>query len=552
MSDITVNELASSLLQLNLDAEPLEGTLLGFREYDDRLADLTRTAQDETAAKRAVIRDQAIAIEPGALSVQDALTRSVVIASASYADDAERADQLAFTVAAFPVSPASVLLSYLRMIVVTDDEQARAYLARLGGIPAYLEQHLARLEIGRAAGLTPVAQLVQMAIEQIEAYLEASSSSLSIELPGAFVEEQAIMIEQVVNPAFSRYVTVLREVVLPSARDDEHAGLVHLPDGAERYEALIRVHTTTNRTAAELHELGASLVADVHSEFRALGRELFGLDDVPAIFRHLQDDPGLRWQTSQQIIDAAEITVRRAEAAAADWFGALPKAVCALEAIPELEAASAAPAYYMPPSFDGTRPGTYFTNVNEPTSRTTFDLESVAFHEAVPGHHFQISLAMELDELPMLRKMAGFTAYVEGWGLYSERLADEMGLYSSPLQRMGMLSADAWRAARLVVDTGIHAFGWSRQQAIEYLQASAPLAPIDAIAEIDRYIAYPGQALSYMSGRLEIQRLRSLAQSKLGAAFDIKAFHDVILGSGALPLQVLSEVVDSWIADCRA
>jgi uncharacterized protein (DUF885 family) len=202
----------------------------------------------------------------------------------------------------------------------------------------------------------------------------------------------------------------------------------------------------------------------------------------------------------------------------------------------------------MPPALDGSRPGTYFTNVNRPEERTSFDVESVAFHEAVPGHHLQISLALESDDLPMIRRLTLFTAYAEGWGLYSERLADEMGLYSSDLQRMGMLSADAWRAARLVVDTGLHAFGWTRQQAIDYMLANTPVAPIDVAAEIDRYIAMPGQALSYMAGRMEIQALRARAEERLGERFDIRAFHDVVLAAGALPLAVLGDVVEEWIS----
>ena len=224
-------------------------------------------------------------------------------------------------------------------------------------------------------------------------------------------------------------------------------------------------------------------------------------------------------------------------------------AVCALEEIPELEAEGSAPAYYMPPALDGSRPGTYYTNVNKPEERTSFDLESVAFHEAVPGHHFQISIALETPDLPMIRRLSLFTAYVEGWGLYSERLADEMGLYSSDLQRIGMLSADVWRASRLVVDTGMHALGWTRQQAVDYMVENTPVAPIDVEAEIDRYIAMPGQALSYMTGRMEIEALRARAESTLGDAFDIKAFHDLVLASGALPLAVLGEVVDDWIAE---
>ena len=203
----------------------------------------------------------------------------------------------------------------------------------------------------------------------------------------------------------------------------------------------------------------------------------------------------------------------------------------------------------MPPSLDGTRPGTYYSNVNRPTERTRFDVESIAFHEAVPGHHFQISLAQENGDLPELRRLPMFTAYVEGWGLYAERLADEMGLYSSVEQRMGMLSADAWRAARLVVDTGIHHHGWSREDAVSFMRSNTPVAPLDVESEVDRYIAYPGQALSYMTGRLEISRLRSAAQSALGDRFDVREFHDVVLVNGALPLSLLDRVVTAWVTE---
>ena len=279
---------------------------------------------------------------------------------------------------------------------------------------------------------------------------------------------------------------------------------------------------------------------------------MFGTADVRAIFALLQSDPALRWTSSQEILDASETAVRRAEAVSVDWFGRVPSAVCSLEAIPELEADSSGTAYYMPPSLDGSRPGTYYTNVSKPTERTSFDLESVAFHEAVPGHHFQLSLALELPDLPVIRRLTLFTAYAEGWGLYSERLADEMGLYSSPLQRIGMLSADVWRASRLVVDTGLHAFGWSRQRAIDYMLENTPAPPVDVVSEVDRYIAYPGQALAYMTGRLEIERLRTSARDALGDAFDVRAFHDAVLGSGALPLSALDEVISAWVQETKA
>lgn len=552
-SSAVIARLAQEVLDDLLGSEPLEATLIGFREYDPELADLSPEADARHEAERGRIRSSAEAIDPTTLDAQDALTRAVIIAQCDLADESDAVDAVDFTVSSFPVCPSSVLLSYLRMVVATNPQEAEDYLLRLTRIPRYLGQASERLARGRVAGLTPVAHLVEQAIEQIERFLSSDQSALVIEppqgWPGAPEWSQRLLdvIEAEVKPAFRAYADDLATSALPTARPAEHPGLVHLPGGVERYRRLVRVHTTTDRTPEELHDAGLRIMESIHEEFQALGSEVFGLTDVPAIFDRLQTDPSLRWHSSEQILAAAESTVRRAEAAAPQWFARVPRAVCALEAIPELEAEGAAPAYYLGPSLDGARPGTYFANVNKPEQRTSFDLESVAFHEAVPGHHFQISLALELEGLPTIRRLALFTAYVEGWGLYSERLADEMGLYSSPVQRMGMLSADAWRAARLVVDTGIHAFGWSRQQAVDYMLQNTAVAPIDVESEIDRYIAYPGQALSYMTGRLEILRLREHAERELGDNFDIADFHEVVLSNGALPLSVLADVVEDWV-----
>lgn len=551
----TIDDLSELALRQLLSAEPLEATLLGFREYDALLADLSVEAEQGRAVERADLRSAALAIDPAALSAQDAVTRSVLIALTEYADDAQTAEALEYTVAAFPVAPSSILLAYVRMTVLTSPVQAEDYLSRLRQVPRYLEQAEERLSAGRTKGLLPVGHLVEMAIDQIDQYLAAPQRSLALDPPAGWADAEAWqtrlaeVLTSVVDPAFAAHRDHLRDEVLPSARDVDRPGLVHLPDGLSRYRALVRQHTTTDRTPEDLHATGLAVVTGVHAEFRELGQRLFGLAEPRAIFDHLQSDPSLRWETAEQIIEAAEATVRRAEAAAGEWFGRLPVAVCALEQVPELEAEGSAPAYYMPPALDGSRPGTYYTNVNRPEERTSFDVESVAFHEAVPGHHLQLSLALETDDLPMIRRLTLFTAYAEGWGLYSERLADEMGLYSSDLQRMGMLSADAWRAARLVVDTGLHAFGWTRQQAIDYMLANTPVAPIDVAAEVDRYIAMPGQALSYMTGRMEIEALRARAEERLGDRFDIRAFHDVVLAAGALPLAVLGDVVEAWLAD---
>jgi uncharacterized protein (DUF885 family) len=262
----------------------------------------------------------------------------------------------------------------------------------------------------------------------------------------------------------------------------------------------------------------------------------------------LRTDPALRWRDGDELLEAARAAVARADAAAPAWFGRLPSQGCEVRAVPDDEAPGAAGAYYTQPAMDGSRPGIYFANTYEATERDRTQCESTAFHEAIPGHHFQTTIAMELADLPMLRRLAPFTAYGEGWGLYCERLAHEMGLYSDDIALLGMLSTDSLRAARLVVDTGMHAKGWSREQAVRYMMEQTPVMPLEIESEIDRYIATPGQALAYMIGRLEIQRIRAEAERALGSAFDIRGFHDTVLGSGALPLSVLAEVVDAWVA----
>jgi uncharacterized protein (DUF885 family) len=243
--------------------------------------------------------------------------------------------------------------------------------------------------------------------------------------------------------------------------------------------------------------------------------------------------------------------VHRAEEVSRSWFGRIPSQQCAVAPVPAEVAAGQPPAYYSPPAIDGSRPGTYWVNTYAVTERRIFETEAIAFHEAVPGHHFQLALAQDLTDLPEYRRLAGFNAYAEGWGLYTEVLADEMDLYSSDLMRLGMLSAKAWRAARLVVDTGMHALGWSRSKAVAFMAENTPVAGHDIGVEIDRYLVYPGQALSYMVGRLRIQRARANAQEALGSAFDLRGFHDTVLGSGSLPLDVLDAVVQDWVESQR-
>jgi uncharacterized protein (DUF885 family) len=448
----------------------------------------------------------------------------------------------------------------LPMVTISSRGQADAYVDRLSVIPSVLQTLADRHRTGVASGRVPVRHLVEAAVAHVDRYLASADDPLRKPTPpdgagidvAAFAEQRDGVIRDTVRPAYAAYRDVLRDEIAPHGRDRDHPGLCWLPDGDDIYARLITMHTTTRRSAEELHQIGLDMIARLGDEYREIGARVFGTSDLPEIFHRLRTDHTLRWRDGGELLDAARAAVRRAEAAAPEWFGRLPSHNCEVRPVPADEAPGAAGAYYMQPSMDGSRPGIYFANTYEAQERDRHVCESTAFHEAVPGHHFQLTIAQDLTNLPMLRRLAEFTAYTEGWGLYSERLAVEMGLYSDDIALLGMLSTDSMRAARLVVDTGLHAKGWSRQQTMQYMLEHTPMMPVEIESETDRYIADPGQALAYMVGRLEIQRIRAVAEAALGPAFDIRAFHDTVLCNGALPLGVLAEVVDAWVADTAA
>jgi uncharacterized protein (DUF885 family) len=336
--------------------------------------------------------------------------------------------------------------------------------------------------------------------------------------------------------------------VLPHARPPEKSGVCWLPEGEELYERAVRRYTSLDLDPREVHQIGLDEIASLEDEYRALGETVLGTTDVSKIYDRLRNDPALRFETADQVHQAAESALARAREAIPDWFGRLPEAPCMVQPIPEIGAADATLAYYFPPADDGSRPGIFFINLTEPTTRTRFESECLAFHESIPGHHLQIAIAQELDGVPTFRRNGIVTVFAEGWGLYTERLSDEMGLYSGDLERMGILSFDSWRAGRLVVDTGLHALGWSRQQAIDYLMENSPQAPNNIVNEVDRYIGYVGQALAYKIGQRELFRLRDEAKKALGSKFDIKAYHDAVLENGPVPLELLGELVREKLA----
>ncbi|MEQ0561174.1 DUF885 domain-containing protein [Amycolatopsis sp. NEAU-NG30] len=548
----TVAGLAAEFVELSLEQEPLSASVLGLPGDHDRLAEQTREAQERYLAAFTALGARARAIPDDGLTPEEVVTREVIVGAAEVETGRLGARTADIAVSDGLTAPALGLLIQLPYYRLDDERKARGYLARLGAIERYLADLTDRQRESLAEGLVPPAYLARVGIEYIDRYLAAPDSDplkvgTTAEVEG-FEAERDRLLAEVVRPAYARYRDFLRTEVEPVGRPDTAPGISHVPDGAQRYAALIRAETTTERTAQELHETGLALIEKLAGEYRELGAKVFGTTDLAEIFERLRTDPALRWRDGEELLSAARDAIARAEAVAPQWFSRIPAQKCEVAPVPEAEAAGGTIAYYLPPSLDGTRPGVYYANTYEAAKRPRFTSEAIAFHEAVPGHHFQLSLAQELGDLPLLRRICMFNAYAEGWGLYAERLADEMGLYSDDVSRLGMLTQDSMRAGRLVVDTGLHALGWSRRQAIDFLVEHTPMARLEIEAEVDRYVGWPGQALGYMVGRLEIERLRAEAEAALGERFDIRGFHEVVLGHGMLPLSALAKVVGDWVA----
>ena len=550
-TDDDAAELAEELLRLICEAEPLFPTIIGLPGYDDRLADMSAGAEQRYRTALSGLADRADEAATSTVDDGAALTATVMAQQARAQIDKIDARSVEYAISDRLGSAVTEFLMLLPMITLADSAAAENLLTRLRAVPEFLAKVTERHREGLAAGLTPVAHLVRDAVAQLDRYLANGPAALLAgqAVPAdrpSFADERTAVLADVVWPALRRYRDVLAEEFVEPGRPEDRAGLCWLPGGDGFYAGLVRAHTTTDRTPEELHRTGLDVMARVGEEFAELGQRVFGTGDLPTIFARLRDDPALRWTDGEELLAAARAAIERAEARAPQWFGRVPQQRCRVEPVPEADGPGAPGAYYLMQSLDGSRPGTYFANTHKAQERARYTSEVTAFHEAVPGHHFQETLAMGLEDLPLLRRLADINAYAEGWGLYCERLADEMGLYSDDVSRFGMLTMDSMRAGRLVVDTGLHAKGWSRQQSIDYLTANTPMPVLEIASEVDRYMASPGQALAYMVGRLEIERIRAEAQRRLGDRFDIRAFHDRLLCDGPLPLSVLDRVLAGW------
>jgi uncharacterized protein (DUF885 family) len=427
-------------------------------------------------------------------------------------------------------------------------EQADARFSKLSG---YVDAQSENLREGLRQGYTAPKTVVRLVLEQLGQLAEGRPEASPFASPGlrdpdpAFRERWLALVAGEIQPALERHRAFLETTYLPAARDA--VGVAANPQGAACYRAALRVSTTLDVSPEQVRETGRAELARLQGELRALSARSFGNAPVAELLERFRGDPAYRFRDAEDVLDQARAALARADAALPQAFGLLPSKPALLEAIPAFQERTSAP-HYLNAALDGSRPAAYRVRLYQPEQQSRVIGESTAFHEVVPGHHLQVNVANDRVELPSAVRFLLFSGFSEGWALYAERLADELGLYSSDADRFGMGSNFAWRAVRLVVDSGLHAFGMSREAAVELLLVNTALSKDQAAAEIDRYIAWPGQASSYMLGYLEIQALRAQAERSLGPAFALREFHDVVLGGGSLPLPVLRARVEAWLA----
>ena len=554
-------ELLADHWRARLEASPSFATYLGVPGYDDRWGERSAEARSAAAAQRRAFLARAQSIAAAQLGEDDSVTLALFTAELEAAIASEACEFWAWSVGTGS-NPLTTINGIADVQRVDTPVAGEALLARYRAVPALIDAEIADLREGLSRGWVADAATLERVIAMVEGQLAAPLADWPTLTPLArvaaaedpawtaearerFEQQLREAVEGELRPALARYVALLRDELLPAGRGPERVGVGALPFGASCYAAQIFRHTSERPTADALHELGLAEIARIDRELEALGERVLGTADLAQILVRLRSDPELYFADPEAIEAAARATLAEAQAAAPAFFGRLPTTPCEVRPIPDYQAPYTYVAYYRQPG-DG-QPGIYFVNTSAPTTRPRFQARVLAVHESVPGHHLQIALARELPQSPAFRRYAGYSAFVEGWALYSERLGEAMGLYRDDLDRLGVLSFDAWRAARLVVDTGLHARGWTRAEAEAFLYAHTALSPNNIANEVDRYVAWPGQALAYKYGQLRILALRERAEARLASAFELPAFHDLVLGAGAVTLPVLEARVDAWI-----
>jgi uncharacterized protein (DUF885 family) len=534
-----------------LDVNPFAATMYGIPGYDDLLPDSSEEGQQAWRAEAEQFLRDAAVIARGQLTPADAVTLDCMTEAATQELAIIDLALEEHTVTAMHYAGPAAFLAVLVRTVLADSAAAEAYLTRLRRSGDWLDQMTERLRAGAGRGRLPVAPLAEKAVHWAEGVLAtpATSPVLSPRPPQGWVraaaweQERQAVAAKVVHPALARWVATVREL-LPMARASGQAGLGWLPGGEDDYARSIRIYTTLPLSAADLHQTGRDHVAALEARAVKLGAGL-GLSGRDEVFAALRDSAGKI--PPEEAVRQAVAAVRRAEERAGEFFPSPLPPPCEVTPMPEVVAESGAAPHYTPPRLDGGRPGTFWFNTRRPTAGTGWDIDVVAFHEAVPGHHLQLSRLQLLTGLPALQRQRSLSVFSEGWGLYAEQFAEEAGLYTNERGLLGAVSTSLLRAVRLVVDTGIHAFGWSRERALEFAVEHVPMPQEFMAAEIDRYIVVPGQALAYLTGKLEISRLREEARRRLGPAFSLPAFHAAVLDHGSLPMPTLARSITAWL-----
>ncbi|RCU45768.1 DUF885 domain-containing protein [Corallincola holothuriorum] len=563
-----VNKLIDELYMAQLERSPEMLTILGIKQDYDKWDDRS----EEYAAQTQLLYQEHLRrvqdIDSSELVGETALSYQLF---KQYLQD--EIDDYKWRYHSYPVEQMDGLQSHVPSLLinqhtVTSEEDALAYVARLYGVPGLFEQLLAQLKKREELDIIIPKFIIPLVISDSQSLLtgvpfeEADQDStlfadfktkllaldLDDEREQKLLDAAALALTEHVAPAYEKLIAYLQQL---ENKADNHAGVWKLPDGAQFYQSTLHFHTSTDLTAEQIHEIGLQEVARIHTEMRQVMLKTGFTGSLREFFQFMREDPRFYYPNTDEgraaYLQEATALIDNMKSRLDELFITQPKADLKVKAVEPFREKTAGKAFYEAPSLDGSRPGTYYANLYQMSNMPSYQMEGLAYHEGIPGHHMQLAIAQELESLPLFRRLGDYTAYIEGWGLYSELLPKEIGLYQDPYSDFGRLAMELWRAARLVVDTGLHEKRWPRERAIAYLAENTPNALNDAERAIDRYVVMPGQATSYKIGMIKLLELREKAKQALGEKFDIKAFHDVILTHGALPLNVLETQVDSFI-----
>jgi uncharacterized protein (DUF885 family) len=543
--------------QWGLKESPEGATLYGDHRYDNRLTDLSPEAIESRKAHQREMLARIQAIDRSALDAQDKVSYDLFLRDAKLDVEEQK-----FPVEYLALSQmAGLQIDFGQLVTNSPFENAKDYanyLARLAAFPKQVDQTIALLKRGLESGWVQPAVPLRSVPGQIEGQLSSDATESPLykpfqntprELPAATRDrlaadgKQAIATQ--VMPAMRKLDAFLKDTYLPRARKQISAST--FPDGVEYYQDRIRRETTTNLTPAEIHKIGLSEVARIHKEMEDVVRETGFKGSFAEFLTYLRTDPRFYYTNADDLVAGYALIAKQIDGHLPELFAELPREPYGIRVIPAYEGPAQTTAYYQQGASDGSRAGMYMINTYKLDTRPKYEMEALTLHESVPGHHLQIARGQELKGLPEFRRNGGYTAFVEGWALYAESLGSEIGMYKDPYSRFGQLTYEMWRACRLVVDTGMHSLGWTRQQAIDFMKDNTAKAENDIVVEVDRYIVWPGQALAYKLGELKIKELRARAKAQLGDKFDLRKFHNAIIDNGALPLDVLDQQINEWI-----